>query len=77
MNTDHDGIALDQPATALWGDMVRGELTDRRDFASLDEALRFITSKLPLGSRHTAWVISGGRLVAPEHIPELIGKLAA
>lgn len=72
----HDGIALDQPATALWGSMA-GALTERRDFDRLDQALTFITSELPLGARHTAWVISAGRLIAPEHIPELIGKIAA
>ena len=44
--------------------MARDELTDRRDFGRLDEALAFITSRSPLGSRHTAWVIAGGRLVA-------------
>jgi hypothetical protein len=72
-----EGILPDQPATVLWGIMARDELTDRRDFARLDEALAFITSQLPLGSRHTAWVIAGGRLVAPEQMPELITKLAA
>ena len=73
----HDGIALDQPATVLWGGMAASALTERRDFERLDEALTFITSQLPLGARHTAWVISNSRLVAPEHIPELMGKLAA
>jgi hypothetical protein len=73
----HDGIPIDQPATVLWGHMGENSVTERHDFGRLDEALVFIASELPIGARHTAWVISGGRLVAPEHVPELIGKIAA
>ena len=51
----HDGIAIDQPATVLWGGMAASALTERRDFERLDEALTFIASQLPLGIRHTAW----------------------
>ena len=45
-----------------------GKLTEAR----LDDALRFLSNDVPVGRRHTAWLITSNRLVPPEGIEELL-----
>ena len=73
-------LAPDEPATLLWcggRKFAADALGTRRDFGRLDEALEFIVSELPLGSRLTTWTIAGNRLIPPEGNAALWERLAA
>jgi hypothetical protein len=73
-------LAPDEPATLLWcgGEKFAPDAVGtRRDFGSLEDALKFIVSELPLGRRLTAWTISGNRLIPPEANAVLWERLAA
>ena len=75
--TGFETLRGDNPASVLWCD---GECCDveeprlRVDFERLDEALRFIRSEMPLGRRHTVWVITADRLLPPEQVRDLISN---
>lgn len=73
-------LSMDASATLLWSseESFGAELPElRRDFERLDDALSFLADQVALGRRHTAWLIAGNRLIPPEHVRELTGRLAA
>lgn len=75
--TGFETLPGDNPASVLWCD---GECCDveeprlRVDFERFDDALRFIRSEMPLGRRHTVWVITADRLLPPEQVRDLISN---
>src|SRR3954454_22061269 len=76
---DLETLTPDQPATLLWCGkrFAADRLEARRDFTRLADGVTFVTSDLPLGRRLTTWVISGSRLIPPEHVADLSHRMAA
>ena len=70
-------LVPDEPATVLWcgKEFTFDELWARRDFARLDEAVRFESTQLPLGVRCTAWMISASVLIPPHGVAALADSL--
>lgn len=75
--TGFETLPGDNPASVLWCDGDCCALEEPRlrvDFERVDDALRFIRSEMPLGRRHTVWVITADRLLPPEQVRDLISN---
>ena len=71
-------LSLDAPATLIWSsvDSYESETPElRRDFDRLDAALAYLANRVPVGRRHTAWLITSNRLIPPGQVEQLKGKL--
>ena len=75
---DNTALQPDAPATLIWSSETSYESESpelRRDFDRLDQALKFLANRVPVGRRHTAWLITNNSLIPPGEVEQLKGRL--